>query len=132
MYRDLIDDALKGQGADYCEIRIEETDSTRLSYSGKKLDSVAETSDRGGNIRACLNGGWGFASFNDLVDLKLKVQNVVAQAAVVGGDGLNFKQMDPILDVVEPNLPCDASKISLKEKIRQMDHYSEILFRFVI
>ena len=43
MYRDLIDDALKGQGADYCEIRIEEPDSTRLSYSGKKLDSVAET-----------------------------------------------------------------------------------------
>ena len=128
MYRDLIDDALNGHGADYCEIRIEETDSTRLSYSGKKLDIVAETSDRGGNVRACLNGGWGFSSFNDLNNLKLKVKNVVAQAAAVGGDGLNFKQMEPFVDVVEPNLPCDASKISLKEKIQQMDHYSEILW----
>ena len=65
-FRDLIDDALAGNGADYCEVRIEETDSTRLTWRGKSLEDIAQTSGRGGNVRALVNGGWGFVSFNDL------------------------------------------------------------------
>ena len=65
-FRDLIDDALAGNGADYCEVRIEETDSTRLTWRGKSLEDIAQTSGRGGNARALVNGGWGFVCFNDL------------------------------------------------------------------
>ena len=50
-FRDLIDDALAGNGADYCEVRIEETDSTRLTWRGKSLEDIAQTSGRGGNVR---------------------------------------------------------------------------------
>ena len=55
-YRDLIVDAMKGHGADYCEIRIEETDSTRLTYQGNSLDAIAQTSGLGGNVRAATKG----------------------------------------------------------------------------
>ena len=53
-YRDRIESALKASGgqADYCEIRFEETDSTRLTYRGKSLDTIAQTSGLGGNVRA--------------------------------------------------------------------------------
>ena len=79
-YRDLIDTALKGHGADYCEVRIEETDNSRLTYRGKSLENIAQTSGLGGNVRAVSNGGWGFASFNNLDELKAKVADAVAQA----------------------------------------------------
>ena len=79
-FRDLIDDALKGNGAEYCEIRIEETDSTRLTWRGKSLEDIAQTSGRGGNVRALVNGGWGFVCFNDLNGLKDRVADAVSQA----------------------------------------------------
>ena len=79
-YRDDIDSALRvsGRRADYCEIRFEETDNTRLTYRGKSLDTIAQTSGLGGNVRAVRNGGWGFASFNSLDDLDSKVAETVA------------------------------------------------------
>ena len=81
-YRDLIENALNGHGADYCEIRIEETDSTRLVYRGKSLDTIAQTSGLGGNVRAVTKGGWGFASFNSFDELATKVADAVAQSKI--------------------------------------------------
>ena len=46
-YRAQIEDALAGHGADYCEIRIEESDSTRLTYRGRTLDDINMTSAKG-------------------------------------------------------------------------------------
>ena len=60
-YRDIIENALQNHGADYCEIRIEETDNTRLTYRGDSLDSIGQTSGLGGNVRAATRGGCGFA-----------------------------------------------------------------------
>ena len=59
-FRDLIDDALAGNGADYCEVRIEETDSTRLTWRGKSLEDIAQTSGRGGNVPGARERRMGF------------------------------------------------------------------------
>ena len=83
-YRDIIENALQNHGADYCEIRIEETDNTRLTYRGDSLDSIGQTSGLGGNVRAATRGGWGFASFNSLDELRSKVTDATTQSRAVG------------------------------------------------
>ena len=127
-FRDLIDDALKGNGADYCEIRIEETDSTRLTWRGKSLEDIAQTSGRGGNVRALVNGGWGFVCFNDLNGLKDRVADAVSQARAAGGDGSHFAEVDAHVDSVEPVLVKDPAEIPLGDKKRQMDSYNDVIW----
>ena len=46
--RDRLADALRGHGADYAEIRVEETDATSLTYRGRTLEEVGRTSNLGG------------------------------------------------------------------------------------
>ena len=127
-FRDLIDDALKGNGAEYCEIRIEETDSTRLTWRGKALEDIAQTSGRGGNVRALVNGGWGFVCFNDLNGLKDRVADAVSQARAAGGDGSHFAEVDAHVDSVEPVLVKDPAEIPLGDKKRQMDSYNDVIW----
>ena len=127
-FRDLIDDALAGNGADYCEVRIEETDSTRLTWRGKSLEDIAQTSGRGGNVRALVNGGWGFVSFNDLSGLKKRVADAVSQARAAGGDGNHFAEVGAHVDSVEPVLVKDPAEIPLADKKRQMDSYNDVIW----
>jgi len=127
-YRDLIENALNGHGADYCEIRIEETDNSRLSYRGKSLDTIAQTSGLGGNVRAATKGGWGFASFNSLDELSHKVSDAVAQSKAVGGSKTELGEAEPHVDVVPAYIVEDPTEISLDEKKRQMDHYNDLVW----
>ncbi len=127
-YRDQIHDALKGHRADYCEVRIEETDSTRLVYRGKGLEDVVQNSGRGGNVRACVNGGWGFVSFNNLEGLRKRVEQAVAQAKAVGGSGTKLAEVKPHVNIVPPRTVMDPRTVPLAEKKRRMDHYNGLVF----
>ncbi|MFH1087307.1 MAG: TldD/PmbA family protein [Chloroflexota bacterium] len=57
--------ALKKRMADYLEVRLEETSSTRIIYQGKTIDEVSQSVRHGGNVRALVHGSWGFVSFNE-------------------------------------------------------------------
>ena len=127
-FRDLIEDALAGHGAEYCEIRIEETDSTRLTWRGKSLEDITQTSGRGGNVRALVNGGWGFVSFNDLTGLKKRVAEAVSQARAAGGQGTHFAEVGAHVDSLEPLLVKDPAEIPLSDKVGQMDNYNDIIW----
>ncbi len=127
-YRDLIVDAMKGHGADYCEIRIEETDNTRLTYRGNSLDAIAQTSGLGGNVRAATKGGWGFASFNSLSDLSNKVSDAVAQSKVVGSSKTELGCVEPTIDIVPAHIVEDPFAFTLDEKKRKMDHYNDLVW----
>ena len=82
--KDLMRRALKRSTAEYCEIRIEETEQVYIGFRGKDIDQVSETVSAGGNVRALVNGGWGFASFNKLDNLERKVEEACAQARILG------------------------------------------------
>ncbi len=45
--RDALMKAVRGHDADHVEIRVEESDSTHLSYRGKRLEEVGRVSGRG-------------------------------------------------------------------------------------
>ncbi len=82
---DSIAEALKDHGARYVEIRLEQTEGTHLRYRGRELEDVGKTSGMGGNVRALVGGGWGFACFNDISQLKEKVATAVSHARLVDG-----------------------------------------------
>lgn len=131
-YQSLIEDALTGHTADYCEVRLEESDSTRLTYRGKSLDDINMTSGKGGAVRACVNGSWGFASFNDLADLPSRVKAATNQARSLAsgnnGETTMLAEVEPHVDIVEPVIVKDPREISLNEKTRLADHYNDIVW----
>ncbi len=131
-YQTQIEDALNGHTADYCEIRLEESDSARLTYRGRTLDDINMTSGKGGAVRACVNGSWGFASFNDIADLKSRVKDATDQArSLVSGnkdESTMLAEVEPHVDIVEPVIVKDPREITLQEKTNLADHYNDIVW----
>ena len=64
--RDELANASRGHNADYVEIRLEESQVTRIVYRGQRLEEIGRTTSLGGNVRALVKGGWGFVSFNNV------------------------------------------------------------------
>ena len=126
--QDLIRDALKGHGAEYVEIRLENSQSSSLVYRGRDLEEVNRTSSRGGCVRALVNGGWGFVSFNEIGDLKERVALAVRQARLVGKEKSMFSAGEPVEVIVPATIKRDPISVPLAEKKRLFDEYNEIIW----
>ena len=90
-------EALKGRNADYIEARLEESQSSHITYRGRELESIGRTTAIGGNVRALVKGGWGFVSFNNLSELRGSVELAVKQARLVGNQESQLAQVEPAL-----------------------------------
>src|SRR5688572_4393303 len=126
--RDILEAALRGHNADYVEVRLEENAATRISYRGRDLEELARTANKGGNVRALVNGGWGFVSFNDLSDLRERVALAVSQARLAGGGESDLAPADPVVDMVEPYIRKDPRTVPLADKKRLLDEYNDIIW----
>lgn len=126
--RDKMSEALKGHDADYIEIRVEEGETTRIQYRGKELEDIGRTSSLGGNVRALVNGGWGFISFNDLSQLRTKVETAVRQARLVGKEESKLAPVEPTVDIVEPEVKKNPSEIPLAQKKQILDEYNGVIW----
>lgn len=126
--RDKMSEALKGHNADYIEIRVEEGETTRIQYRGKELEDIGRTSSLGGNVRALVNGGWGFISFNDLSTLRTKVETAVRQARLVGKEESKLAPVEPTVDIVEPEVKKNPSEIPLAQKKQILDEYNGVIW----
>ncbi len=126
--RDKIADALKGQDADYIEIRIEEREASHIQYRGKELEDIGRSTSLGGNARALVKGGWGFVSFNEPIGLRDKVELAVKQARLVGKEESKLSPVAPVVDMVTPQIKKDPTAIPLAQKKRLLDEYNEIIW----
>jgi len=126
--RDEIEKAFKGQNADYIEIRIEEGDATRIQYRGRELEDIGRTTSVGGNVRALVKGGWGFISFNNISGLKEKVAIVVKQARLVGREESKLAPVEPVVDIVPPQVKKNPASIPLARKKALLDRYNEVIW----
>lgn len=120
-------EALKGHNADYVEVRLEQGQSTCIIYRGKRLDEMERSFSKGGNIRALVNGGWGFVSFNELNGLWDKVELAVKQARLVGGEVSKLAFVEPVVDTVNVEAEKDAATVSLTVKKQLLGEYNDII-----
>ncbi|MCL6429366.1 MAG: TldD/PmbA family protein [Anaerolineae bacterium] len=126
--RDLLQDALRGHRADYVEIRIEEAETTAIRFRGRELEEVGRSRSLGGNVRALVRGGWGFASFNDVRDLRRYVEMAVHQARLVPREPVTLAPAPVVEDVVRASARKDVRGISVDDKVALLKEYNELLW----
>ncbi|MDP6923419.1 MAG: TldD/PmbA family protein [Candidatus Scalindua sp.] len=123
----LIKNALKSAKADHIEIRINEGRGTGVSYVGKELESIGESSMMGGSVRALVNGGWGFVAFNDIENLSRYVKMACEQATLVGNKDVSLVETEAINDIVKPKVDVDPADVSLIDKHDLCQKYNNII-----
>ena len=121
--------SLKDYPADYLEVRLEEAESSHITYRGRELESIDRASSSGGNVRAAIKGGWGFVSFNSLEELGARIDQAIKQARYVSGEKTELAEIRPIVDDNPDPLPRNPVSMPLAEKKALLDEYNEIIWR---
>ena len=121
-------EVLTRYSADYIEARLEESQSSHITYRGRELDSIGRASAIGGNVRAMVKGAWGFVSFNDLNDLPGRVELAVKQAQFASNEESQLAPVEPVVDTsTEPDK--NPVVIPLADKKQLLDEYNDIIWR---
>ncbi|MBD1894225.1 TldD/PmbA family protein [Coleofasciculus sp. FACHB-129] len=115
---------------DYLEIRLEQSESTSISFRGHQLDAVDRNFTLAGGIRACHKGGWSFVTFNGLAELQDRIEEAISQAHLVGKETTMLAPMEPIQDYVAVEIGRDPRGVSLAEKRRLLEGYNQLLLDF--
>lgn len=130
--QDKILEALKSSKADYTEIRIEETEATRIMFRGKDLETASATLDRGGVVRCLVNDhGWGVVTFNNLEDLLTKVDQAYQCAMVTkSGEPIELAHTPITKESMTVTLQRDFRDISMAEKKALIEGYNQIVLKY--
>jgi TldD protein len=115
---------------DYLEVRLEQSESTMISYRGERLDGVDRSFGLAGGIRACHKGGWSFVTFNGLADLRDRVEEAIAQAKLIGSETTQLAEIEPVQDYVAVELGNDPRGVSLDTKRQLIEGYNKLLLEF--
>ena len=89
---------LKEHKADYIEAHLEDSVSSYITYRGKVLESIGKSASVGGNIRALVNGGWGFVSFNSLENIDERIELAVQEARIAGKGSSHLAKIPVVVD----------------------------------
>ena len=113
---------------DFLAIRVEQSEGTNIVLRGHKVDTLSEGIAKGGQVRACYKGGWGFATFNDLSTLAQRVEEAIAAARIVGDDETLLAPVEPVqISCQLPLTGTDPRQVPLAQKKALCDHYNAIL-----
>lgn len=124
------------QRVDYLAVRVEESQGTEIFLRGLQGDSnpenhietLSEEVALGGQVRACYKGGWGFASFTKLSQLRDRVEEAVTAARLVGTERTELAPIPILTDICQlPLTGTDPRQIPLSEKKALCDRYTDIL-----
>jgi TldD protein len=121
-------ETLKKYRADYIEAHLEESQTSYITYRGRKLESVSRSTATGGNVRALVKGGWGFVSFNSLNELPKRVESAVKQARFVGKEESKLAELEPVVDTGLTETGKNPLTIPLAEKKQLLDEYNDIIW----
>lgn len=131
MYRERIESALRSSRADYTEIRLETRRSTRIVFQGRRLETVALGTDKGGIVRVLVrSGGWGISTFNDLDNLEQRVEQAYQAARFVQRGPINLSPVAFKQDEIKAQLGIDFRWVPLAQKKELIEVYNDILLSF--
>ncbi len=129
-YKDQVSDliARHRHRVDYLAIRLERSQGAQVRLRNDQPEGLSEDISIGGQVRACYKGGWGFASFNRLVDLAVRMEDAITSARLIGDD---ITRLAPIEIVqtrcVLPLTGTDPRLVPLADKKVLCHHYTDIL-----
>jgi len=126
----MIDALRKAVGAgraDYIEIRVQRGAATFVQYRGRELDDIGRRTRLGGSVRALVNGGWGFVSFNDVEDLPRFVRAACDHARLVRREAPGLAPVPRARDDVPARPEVDPRGVSLEEKQALCERYNRII-----
>ena len=120
---------LSQYSADYIEAHLEEGQTSHIIYRGRELESIGKTTSVGGNVRALVRGGWGFASFNSFSDLPGRVELAVKQAQFAGNRKSELAPVEPVVDTALTEGNNNPVTMPLAEKKQLLDEYNDIIWQ---
>jgi TldD protein len=115
---------------DYLEIRVEQNESTGISFRGQQLDAVDRSFGLAGGIRACHRGGWSFVTFNGLQELNERLEAAIASAKLVGRQTTQLAMVEPIEDWVRVEIKRDPRGVSLQDKRQLLQAYNQLILDY--
>jgi TldD protein len=107
------------------EVRVHESGSTSVVYSGEELEDVGERTGLGGCVRVLKDGGWGFTTFNDLDQIEKFARLALRQAELVRGEPVELAEVEPHEAVYRSTAKTDPSDISLTDKQGLCHRYNQ-------
>jgi TldD protein len=129
-YKNLLGDLMNRYRdcVDFLSIRVEEAEGTNILLRGDKVETLSEGISVGGQVRACINGGWGFAAFNQLSTLAERTEEAIASAKMVGEEDTMLAPVEPVQVVCQlPLTGTDPRRVPLEQKKALCDRYNELL-----
>lgn len=118
--------AIAQRTADFLEIRWEEEDILAFSLSGTTVEESSQSQNRVGNVRALVNGGWGFVPFHDPNSIDQAVAQAIEQAALANNANLLLAEAKAIVDTVRAPQNGDPRSVSLPDKLALVKHYAQV------
>lgn len=131
--KEILRKALAASTADYCEIRVEESHVISFGFNGKELDGISQNVRYGGNVRALVNGGWGFVTFNSLDNLAEQVKKAENQAraiALFSTKKAKLASVPVVEDEVRVRFKKDPRTVSLADKVELFSKYNNQVLSF--
>ena len=111
---------------DFFVIRLERSQGADIFLRSGKVETLSTGISIGGQVRACHQGGWGFASFNNLNSLEIKLKEAIAAAKLVGNEETVLAEVDPV-QVKVSLIKENPYQIALIDKKNLCTHYTDIL-----
>ena len=111
---------------DFFVIRLERSQGADIFLRSGKVETLSTGISIGGQVRACHRGGWGFASFNNLNSLEIKLKEAIAAAKWVGNEETVLAEVDPV-QVKVSLIKENPYQIPLIDKKNLCTHYTDIL-----
>ncbi|MFO7897957.1 MAG: TldD/PmbA family protein [Planctomycetota bacterium] len=124
---DEIREAMAAGRADYIEVRVQRASASSVHYTGKELENIGRRTRLGGSVRAMVQGGWGFSSFNEVADLPDFVRATCEQARLVERESPGLAPVEPKTDSVVAEPEVDPRDVPLEDKQALCERYNDII-----
>lgn len=128
-----IREAVRKAKADYTEVRWENIFRSRAVFQRDQLVALEATEERGGIVRALVDGAWGIAVFTDPEELPKKIGEATHLARTASRhvrDKVALAVVEPVEDRYQGQMERDIRGVSLEEKRKLAETYNKIILEY--
>ncbi len=116
-----------GRDVDYLDIRVEESESSVIGFRGNTIETLRQSFEKGGCVRALYKGGWGFSTFNSLgeSDIEYFIRSAIKQATLVGKEKSILAEATIVDTVIPLQVIHDPRDVPLATKVDILKRYND-------